>query len=288
MSKYSRIYADAYERWDEVTCEEWRIFELVILHSYFDEKTDTRRCTMPVKKICKIHNLDPDNTYRRLIRLRTGEFAPKEQSKKVAPMQSPWLYEANDGALLPLLGIKETVKNTVYMEKETVKNTVSNCKKYSNSRRKTVKNTVPFKKDLNNSLNNSHTNENPGVSVNENSNGNKSIYSLAECLQYTEKLKADGAVIHNPQGLAMALYKSGDADPFIQATLYPETTPETPPDAKDDERQANCPRCYGGGMEFMYDEEGNQLGVRPNCKHEPLREGEYLYKWKVEHEISES
>lgn len=40
----------------------------------------------------------------------------------------------------------------------------------------------------------------------------------------------------------------------------------------------DCPRCYGSGIEAFYDIEGNPLGSRPGCRHEPLIEGEWLWK----------
>jgi hypothetical protein len=232
MNKYARLYEEVADRRNEVTNEEFWLYFLIVLHSYVTDD-NLRVCDLEIKKLCKRHKLDYDNTCRRLIRLRTGTFAKKEPVKKVAEMKTPWLYKTRAGDWLPLVGVKETVNNTVFMEQETVNNTVSNCKKYSKTRKKTVKNTVPIpfilQTSLNNSLNNSLGGENAERGT-ENSKGKKSQFSTAEILQYVQKLKAGGANIPNPIAYALKIQKSNESDAFIQAALYPEQLEENPAD----------------------------------------------------------
>jgi hypothetical protein len=53
-------------------------------------------------------------------------------------------------------------------------------------------------------------------------NGHLSSFSLDECKRYVEKEIQDGAQIQNVGALAMKLFKTGEADSFIKARLYPE------------------------------------------------------------------
>lgn len=48
-----------------------------------------------------------------------------------------------------------------------------------------------------------------------------------------------------------------------------------------DTAESQCPRCFGLGTEFIYSKTGKSLGVRRNCQHQPLVEGEWLWK-KIE------
>lgn len=48
-----------------------------------------------------------------------------------------------------------------------------------------------------------------------------------------------------------------------------------------------CPRCFGLGFEYVYSDDGKNLGCRPGCKHEPLKEGEWLWKKQQEEEETE-
>jgi hypothetical protein len=53
-------------------------------------------------------------------------------------------------------------------------------------------------------------------------NGHLSAFTIEECLAYVEKEIADGAQIQNAKALASKLFKTGEADSFIKARLYPE------------------------------------------------------------------
>ena len=55
----------------------------------------------------------------------------------------------------------------------------------------------------------------------ENAKNNASIFSIEECLKYVEICKSNGEVIQSPKALANHLRKTGEADAFITATLYP-------------------------------------------------------------------
>lgn len=282
MPHYAQLYEEAFRRLRELVCEEWRVYCYVFFHSYPDSKTGVRICKLAIEELCEIYDLDPSNTARRLKRLRTGKFSKSEKTKNVAPMESPWLFKTRGNHLIPLVGLRETVNITVLQRYGTVKITDFNCKNYSKTGSKTVNFTVPLKEGLKNLLNNPHTNEKTGVGVFENSNGNKSIFSLDECIRYAEKCKSEGEDIKSPRALGKSLFESGEFDSIIQNTLYPQISEEISPEAKSSEKNTDCPRCYGSGLEYIFGENGEDLGCRPNCQHKPLVPGEWLYKWRAE------
>ena len=99
-------------------------------------------------------------------------------------------------------------------------------------------------------------------------NGHKSQFSLDECLKYVRVCEAKGEPIKNAKGLANHLYKTGDSDAFILATLYPEKREEAEREIYGEPRKftdEQCAVCYGSKMEVV---EGK--GARPclNCKNE--------------------
>lgn len=49
-----------------------------------------------------------------------------------------------------------------------------------------------------------------------------SQFSIDECLRYVERCQKDGDPIRNAKALAFNLFKTGEADSFILAALYPE------------------------------------------------------------------
>lgn len=57
-------------------------------------------------------------------------------------------------------------------------------------------------------------------------NGHLSQFTIEECLRYVETEVSKGATIQSPKALATNLYKTGTADAFILATLYPEKAKE--------------------------------------------------------------
>jgi hypothetical protein len=86
-----------------------------------------------------------------------------------------------------------------------------------------------------------------------------SRFSLEECRRYAEQLKQTGQGITNPGGYATKIFRSGEADAFIDAFL----NPPTPIDI------AKCPAC--GGSNFVYiDTKDPDRGVKP-CRHVELR-----------------
>lgn len=99
-------------------------------------------------------------------------------------------------------------------------------------------------------------------------NGHKSQFSLDECLKYVQICETKGEPIKNPKGLANHLYKTGDSDAFILATLYPEKREEAEREIYGEPRKFTdepCAICFGSKMEVV---EGK--GARPclNCKNE--------------------
>jgi phage FluMu protein Com len=100
-------------------------------------------------------------------------------------------------------------------------------------------------------LSKEHTQTQAGVSVH-------SRFSLGECRQYAEHLKQTGQGITNPGGYATKIFRSGEADTFIEAFL----NTQAPLDL------TKCPDCRGSN--FIYIDQSNpDRGVRA-CKHERL------------------
>jgi DNA-binding Lrp family transcriptional regulator len=98
---------------------------------------------------------------------------------------------------------------------------------------------------------NKNTQTQDSVSVN-------SRFTLEECRRYANHLKQTGQGITNPGGYATKIFRSGEADAFIQTFLSPQATPDI----------NKCPVCRGSN--FVYIDASNpDRGVKP-CKHDGL------------------
>jgi hypothetical protein len=91
----------------------------------------------------------------------------------------------------------------------------------------------------------------------------KSKFSLEECQRYAAHLHNTGQGIKNPGGFAMAIHRSGMADPLIEKFLHP---------ARDQTAQdiSKCPDCKGSNF---YYPKGVDKGV-VKCKHARMEVGE--------------
>lgn len=85
-----------------------------------------------------------------------------------------------------------------------------------------------------------------------------SRFSLEECRQYADHLKASGQGITNPGGYATKIFRSGEADAFINTYL----NPPFPLDI------SKCLACKGTNFVYI-DSSDPDRGVKP-CKHEEL------------------
>ena len=102
----------------------------------------------------------------------------------------------------------------------------------------------------------------------ENGNGHRSQFSLDECLAYVKICAREGEPVKNAKGLASHLYKTGEADAFILAALYPEKTREREVEIYGEPRKFTgepCAVCFGSKMEVV---EGKGARPCPNCKNE--------------------
>lgn len=86
-----------------------------------------------------------------------------------------------------------------------------------------------------------------------------SPFSLEECRRYANHLKQTGQGITNPGGYATKIFRSGEADAFIEAFL----NPQAPLDI------SQCLDCRGSNFIYI-DPSNHDKGVRP-CKHEALK-----------------
>jgi len=99
-------------------------------------------------------------------------------------------------------------------------------------------------------------------------NGHRSQFSLDECLKYVRICETKGEPIKNAKGLANHLYKTGDFDAFILATLYPEKREKAEREIYGEPRKFTnepCAVCFGSKMEVV---EGRGARNCPNCKNE--------------------
>jgi DNA-binding transcriptional regulator YhcF (GntR family) len=99
-------------------------------------------------------------------------------------------------------------------------------------------------------------------------NGHLSQFSLDECLRYVQICASRGEPVKNAKGLANHLYKTGDSDAFILATLHPEKREEAEREIYGEPRKFTdepCAVCYASKMEVV---EGRGARPCPNCKNE--------------------
>jgi len=92
----------------------------------------------------------------------------------------------------------------------------------------------------------------------------KSVYTPEEIYRYVMHCKESGQQIPNPQGLAITLHRTGEADAFIKAYLCPE--PSSPPPTTVPDPQ--CPKCFGCGMEVV----PGKGARRCQCRHRGHRD----------------
>jgi hypothetical protein len=88
-----------------------------------------------------------------------------------------------------------------------------------------------------------------------------SRFTMEECRRYADHLKQTGQGITNPGGYSTKIFRSGEADAFIDAFL------KTPAQAD----PAKCPDCRGTGHVYV-DPKNFDKGVRP-CRHQSLQAG---------------
>lgn len=109
---------------------------------------------------------------------------------------------------------------------------------------------------------------------------NLSQFSIEECLKYVELCKSDGETVKSPKALANHLCKTGDADAFIMATLYPEKQQAVDLQTFGAPRPFSdkpCSICYGAKMADVDDkgfracqhcknEKGKSTGFEPQIQ----------------------
>ena len=101
--------------------------------------------------------------------------------------------------------------------------------------------------------------------------------SIEKCLKYVEVCISKGDKIDNPRALANHLFKTGESDAFILATLFPEKQEELDRETYGEPRQFSdepCKVCYGAKMadpdgkgyrkcDHCRDEKGKATGLEP-------------------------
>jgi hypothetical protein len=108
-----------------------------------------------------------------------------------------------------------------------------------------------------------------GVCVSDNSASKTSgsRFSLAECQAYARHLHETSAGITNPSGFAISIHRTGQQDAQLEQFLNPsqiapagDRAPATAPLANPD---PTCSLCWGSGREYVLDDAGRVLGVKP-------------------------
>jgi len=101
----------------------------------------------------------------------------------------------------------------------------------------------------------------------EKSNGNSkhSQFSIEECLRYVEVCQSKGEQVQSPKALASKLFKTGEADPFIKATLYPEQFAAESFGAPIKFLDEPCSVCFGSKMA---DTDGKGFRACRHCANE--------------------
>jgi hypothetical protein len=110
---------------------------------------------------------------------------------------------------------------------------------------------LDFEPMKDNVLLNKHTHTRQDVSV-------LSRFSLEECRRYADHLKQTGQGITNPGGYATKIFRSGEADVFIEAFSNPPTQIDI----------RTCQDCRGTGFIYV-DQLNHDRGVK-QCKHTGL------------------
>ena len=128
-----------------------------------------------------------------------------------------------------------------------------------------------YTKEENLNTTQTHQHENVAVAVRENHQTRQSTgsqFSLSECLQYVNICIGKGEPIQNPKGLASYLYRTGESDPFILATLYPEENEKHEREIYGEPRKFTddpCTVCFGSKMEIVA---GKGARPCPHCRNE--------------------
>ena len=108
-------------------------------------------------------------------------------------------------------------------------------------------------------------------------NGKHSQFTIEECLKYVEVCQSKGETVQSPKALANHLHKTGEADAFIMATLYPAKQEEIDREQFGEPVQFSdqpCRFCFGAKMadvggkgfracEHCRNERGKSTGLEP-------------------------
>lgn len=101
-----------------------------------------------------------------------------------------------------------------------------------------------------------------------NEKSKRSQFTIEECLKYVEACQAKGEQVQSPKALASKLHKTGEADSFILATLYPQRAIEAEAQSFGAPIQFTdepCRVCFGAKMS---DRDGKGFAPCEHCKDE--------------------
>lgn len=195
------------------------LYIVILLHSWETGALEKKK----FPKLCEIYELDVDNSYRRLKTMRDRGWieVTKEYIRPLLIHRSKAVTVTDDSA-------KKAVTVTDDSDEKTVTVTDNYCNSYSNSDEKTVTVTVE----------NSETsipvvdyddskillNLNKADSTTSTGSKNLSQFQIEECLRWMEWRVENGEKFDLPDRhrIAKWAHRTGEADAFIYAGLYPE------------------------------------------------------------------
>ena len=213
MSRFARIGEEAISRQTELTGEEFRLYVLIVFHTFMDSEI----CNKSLHELSGLYGLIYNHTTERYKKLRLKTWC--ENTKK---------------GIHPLVGLK-TPKIGVLEGEKLQKSELSDSLKLQKSESATpkigvlegeklqkselhIRNIEPFKEQI---FQDSTATKIVATTTGE-KNGHLSKFSREEILRYLEVRIRGGEDIPTPHKLANWMYQTGEYDVFIRATLYPE------------------------------------------------------------------
>lgn len=204
------------------------LYIVILLHSWETGVLDKKK----FPKLCEIYELNLKNSYRRL-KIMRGKGWIEDTNEYIRPL----LTHRSKGVTITPISTAKSVTVTPNFKANGVTVTPEKCNSYTEFGEIGVivtpengETSIPISDsgdaktflNLKSNLDDNNNREKTDVVVVEKNKFYKSDFSFDECLRYVELCIAKGQTVKNAYGLAVTLHQSGDADAFIQATLYPE------------------------------------------------------------------
>ena len=211
--KFAKIDEEVFSRYGELTGEEFRLYCTVFFHTFID----TGICRRNLRQLCLIHGLNYTHTTERYKKLEKLKWC--ETTKKgIRPLV---------GLNVPKNGTRESemFRKTEHQYSENGNTDVPKNGTFGDEMFRKTEHTYKEYTEPLKSRDFSDNNNIGFFDVVTSSSSSKilSEFSREECLRWVEIRIKNGEEIETPHRLARWAHRTGEADAFIQATLYPET-----------------------------------------------------------------